>query len=339
MSTNSTNDRTTWVDYGKGIGIFLMVYAHLLSSAYHGGISMPENFFRLSDSIIYSFHMPLFFFLSGLFVEESLWKRGAKEYLADKFLRIAYPYIIWSILQVSVEIMFAEQTQMGATIENLLAIPYRPWGQFWFLYVLLLMHILFIVLNIFGKYTRVVLVAIAVYLYFYPIQIGFMSISNVCIFFIFFVSGIIFKSFFMNMEKVNQTPWLSFALVITLFISTFYTFTNLIEPHRLTGRSHIFYFLVFSTMGILSFSALSQYLAHKNIFSFFLVLGRYSLQIYLVHMLAGAGMRIVLLYIFGIENWIIHIIIGTSFALLVPIIMQVVSDKLNFPYLFKLNKR
>lgn len=197
------NERTNWVDYGKGIGIFLMVYAHLLSSAYHGGIGIPEQFFKLSDSIIYSFHMPLFFFLSGLFVEESLRKRGIKEYVLDKFLRMAYPYIIWSILQVSVEVLFSDQTQKGASIENLLAIPYRPWGQFWFLYVLFLMHILYAILNLFGKYTRPLLIIISITLYFYPIQIGFMSIANVCMFFIFFASGILFNFFFHAHGKIQ----------------------------------------------------------------------------------------------------------------------------------------
>lgn len=339
MSTNHTNNRTNWVDYGKGIGIFLMVYAHLLSSAYHGGIPIPEQFFKLSDSIIYSFHMPLFFFLSGLFVEESLRKRGTKEYVIDKFLRIAYPYIVWSILQVSVEIIFSDQTQKGATVENLLAIPYRPWGQFWFLYVLLLMHILYTILNIFGKYTHLLLFIISIYLYFYPIQIGFMSIANVSMFFIFFASGILFKTFFMNIEKINQTPWLGLALVIMLFISTLYAFTNLIEPTRLADRSHIYYFLAFSILGIFAFSALSQYLAHKNIFSFFQILGRYSLQIYLVHMLAGVGIRMVLLRGFGIENWMIHIISGVAFALIIPIVMQIMSDRFNFPYLFQIPRK
>lgn len=333
------NERTNWVDYGKGIGIFLMVYAHLLSSAYHAGIGIPEQFFKLSDSMIYSFHMPLFFFLSGLFVEESLRKRGAKDYVIDKFLRIAYPYIVWSILQVSVEIIFADQTQKGASLENLFAISYRPWGQFWFLYVLLLMHIIYTALNIFGKYTHFILVIISVYLYFSPIQIGFMSIANFCMFFIFFTSGILFKTFFMNMEKINQTPWLGVTLVITLFISTLYAFTNLIEPTRLADRSHIFYFLTFSILGIFAFSTLSQYLAYKNIFSFFQILGRYSLQIYLVHMLAGVGIRMVLLYGLGVENWIIHIISGVTFAVIIPIMLQIVSDQFNLPYLFQLNKQ
>ena len=64
-----SNARKDWVDYAKGIGIILVVYGHLLSSGYHAGLSIPKHFFELSDSIVYTFHMPLFFLLSGLFVE------------------------------------------------------------------------------------------------------------------------------------------------------------------------------------------------------------------------------------------------------------------------------
>jgi fucose 4-O-acetylase-like acetyltransferase len=330
------NERATWVDYGKGIGILLVVYAHLLSSAYHAGIVIPQQFFKLSDSIIYSFHMPFFFFLSGLFVQESLHKRGTKNYLTDKFSRIAYPYLIWSILQVSVEILFSDQTQKGASIENLLAIAYRPWGQFWFLYVLLLMHILFACLSLFGKHTRPLLIVIATILYFNPIQIGFMSIANVCTYFIFFSSGIIFKEFFMSMQTYNRRVWLALILLVTFITSAFYVFTNLIEPIRLGGRVNIYYFMGLSILGIFTFCAISQYLSHTKRFSFLQTLGKYSLQIYLVHMLAGVGMRMLLLHGFAIENWIVHILLGTAFALLAPIIIEVVSGKINFPYFFQL---
>lgn len=45
--------RIDWVDVAKGVGIFLMVMGHS---------SMPDAVNRW----IYSFHMPLFFLLSGL---------------------------------------------------------------------------------------------------------------------------------------------------------------------------------------------------------------------------------------------------------------------------------
>ena len=160
------SSRADWVDYGKGIGIILVVYGHLLSSGFHAGLNIPERFFILSDSIVYSFHMPLFFFLSGLFVEGSFQKRGARNYLFDKFSRIAYPYLIWSVLQVSVEVIFSSQTQKGTSLANLLAIPYKPWGQFWFVYALFVMHITYTVFNNFGKYSTPLMLIAGTILYF-----------------------------------------------------------------------------------------------------------------------------------------------------------------------------
>ena len=60
-------ERNVWVDYAKAIGIILVVYGHVARGVFNAGLPMDEGEFVLVDSIIYSFHMPLFFFLSGLF--------------------------------------------------------------------------------------------------------------------------------------------------------------------------------------------------------------------------------------------------------------------------------
>lgn len=59
--------RESWVDYAKGIGILLVVFGHVNRGLQAAGIIMPSKLYHLVDSIIYSFHMPLFF-LSGLFL-------------------------------------------------------------------------------------------------------------------------------------------------------------------------------------------------------------------------------------------------------------------------------
>ena len=332
------NTRANWVDYGKGIGILLVVYAHLLSSAYHAGIQIPSHFFDLSDSIIYSFHMPFFFFLSGLFVESSFRKRGEKNYLFDKFSRIAYPYIIWSVLQVSVEIAFSNQTQQGATLSDLFAVIYRPWGQFWFLYALLLMHITYAIFARLGKYSNLLMFVAAVSLFFYPLPIGVMALPGFCKHFIFFAGGVLFRNQFMQAEKYEFPLWVGVLLLVALIGSGYFIFENLISPVRLTDSSHSFYFLYLSILGIFACSVLSQYLARRNLLQFLQALGKYSLQIYLIHMLAGVGLRMILLRVFGVQNWIIHIVSGVVFALVVPIVLQKISNRLNFPYLFELNR-
>jgi fucose 4-O-acetylase-like acetyltransferase len=52
MEKTITN-RINWIDIAKGIGIFLVVLGHT-------GIPVKLSYW------IYSFHMPLFFFISGM---------------------------------------------------------------------------------------------------------------------------------------------------------------------------------------------------------------------------------------------------------------------------------
>ena len=49
-----SNQRLHWLDYSKTIGMFLVVWGH----------TFKDNSQIVKD-VIYSFHMPLFFFISG----------------------------------------------------------------------------------------------------------------------------------------------------------------------------------------------------------------------------------------------------------------------------------
>ena len=63
-------ERLVFIDNAKGIGIILMILGHIPN--------MPEFF----HSWIYSFHMPLFFFISGyLFNEKKYFCINLKEYI------------------------------------------------------------------------------------------------------------------------------------------------------------------------------------------------------------------------------------------------------------------
>ena len=51
-------ERIVFVDYARALGIFLVVFAHCLQK-YCDGMDFSNHF-------IYSFHMPLFFVISGM---------------------------------------------------------------------------------------------------------------------------------------------------------------------------------------------------------------------------------------------------------------------------------
>jgi fucose 4-O-acetylase-like acetyltransferase len=333
------NNRTDWVDYAKGIGIILVVYGHLLSSGYHAELGIPDRFFGLSDSIIYGFHMPLFFLLAGLFVEKSLQGHGVHNYLGNQLRRLVYPYFIWSILQLSVEVIFSSYTQKGARLSDIFALVYQPWGQFWFIYALFLMQLVYVIVRGLTRFALLILGILAVGLFLYPIRIDIAAISPFSTHLIFFISGILFRKYLWEKISFKPSIWTIIILFLILVGSGLFIFETRLQPTRLASSDQPFYFLYLAIVGILFSINLAQYLAEKNIFPFLKTLGLYSMQIYLAHMLAGVGARVALIKIFNLQNWVLHIVLGVSFALIAPVILQLLSKSFNFSYLFELPKK
>ena len=326
--------RIGWVDYGKGLGIILVVYAHLLSSGYHANLSIPRQFFEFSDSLVYSFHMPLFFFLAGLLAEDSFRKRGVKDFLLSKAKLIVYPYLIWSFLQAGVEFVFSQHSSRGMNLENILAIPYLPVAQFWFLYALLWMYVMYAILRMLGKFALPCIVICAGVVLFFPIQTNIMALGGFSTGFIFFVIGLLIKQYGVDKQKFSIPLWATAALCLLFMGSGYYIFDTLIEPVRLPGGEYPLYYLLLAILGIGLCVGLAQFLASKEVCKPIKVLGVYSLEIFLVHMLAGVGVRVVLMHICNVQNPVIHMIVGVAAGLAVPIVIFKASQKMNFPYLF-----
>ncbi|WP_263381936.1 acyltransferase family protein [Granulicella arctica] len=94
--------RSTIVDIVKGLAITLVVFGHTAQGMYHRrwwtGRSM-----HLFDLFIYSFHMPIFFFVAGLFLTGSLQRRGPANFILDRSKTILYPYVLWVVVSASIE--------------------------------------------------------------------------------------------------------------------------------------------------------------------------------------------------------------------------------------------
>lgn len=75
--------RIEYIDVAKGIGMILIVFGHALKE---GPIYQ----------VIYSFHIPLFFFLSGMTYR----RKNAMEFWKNKFVRLYVPYIVFSIISI-----------------------------------------------------------------------------------------------------------------------------------------------------------------------------------------------------------------------------------------------
>lgn len=80
-------NRIHWIDQVKGWGILMVAYGHN---------------FPLFEEYIYTFHMPLFFLVSGIFHSKkttiTVLKKRAKQLLIPYFLWAFMLYVFWLII-------------------------------------------------------------------------------------------------------------------------------------------------------------------------------------------------------------------------------------------------
>jgi len=142
-----SRDRIDWIDFIKGVAIILVVYGHVIQGAAYGGLLGGWKFFPISEAFIYSFHMPAFFFVSGMLAGRSL-EKGAGAFVRDRLKTLAWPYVIWSIIDALSVVTFRRfyHHPSETPLADLLTILWNPHG-FWFLFVLFWSEIVLCVLQ------------------------------------------------------------------------------------------------------------------------------------------------------------------------------------------------
>ena len=135
--------RLEHIDIAKGIGIVLVVFGHL------SGIESIPHWLTLSRSFIYQFHIPLFFFISGMFYKgDDAW--GA--FLIKKTKRLYVPFVVanglFLIIDVCLRCLSHEPVVLVDNLKHfvkvLLLLSVTPLGgATWFLKALFVIAILY----------------------------------------------------------------------------------------------------------------------------------------------------------------------------------------------------
>lgn len=92
----TSDHRIKWIDWAKCIDIFLVVLGHAFLTYF------PEKTYL--TSIIYIFHMPLFFYLSGITLKTD---GGIKKFTIKKLKSILLPYLFFIVLTSAAQLAFA----------------------------------------------------------------------------------------------------------------------------------------------------------------------------------------------------------------------------------------
>jgi fucose 4-O-acetylase-like acetyltransferase len=319
--------RSDWADIAKGIGILLVVYGHVQQGLFLSGMKIPEYFFY-TEKIIYSFHMQLFFFISGFFVERSL-KKGIGEFFWDKVKVLLYPYFLWSFLHGGIQVLLSPYTNAKLTVIDLMQVIYKPIAHFWFLQALFLSLLIYAILRKYLPLYAVLFISSAMYLGKFFVDPG--PINNVLRMFLFFVVGSMFAP---NLEKVQKGINVGMLVLIT---AIFIAFQAAVFNFQIVESPSVK--LAAAFIGIAFVISLSIYLQNINNSNILKQLGFLAMPIYLAHALGSAGARIVLSKAFHVQNISMHLLIGCIVAVAFPVLLFILTNRLGFPYLFTFSKK
>jgi fucose 4-O-acetylase-like acetyltransferase len=363
-----TEQRREWVDISRGIGIVLVVVGHTLRGLVSSSVMINSTGMRFVDGWIYAFHMPLFFFLAGVFLPRSA-QQPFGRFATRQFERLGYPYLLWGTLQSVLQILSSRYTNHAATASELWKIVYSPPMQFWFLYVLFLSNALFVALWK-RRVTRLGILILAIFAFAVPsiISLGpWGVVYQICDNFIYIALGVALgpalltalvsnplKSYQSSLapgerpsplptprvvagrEAVRRIRIRAGCLLFSIFgygIVSLYIY----RPPMAAGQ----YFFkvsaaVVAYIGIGATISLSIALATFRIGPMMQYLGERTLPIFVAHTLASAAFRIGLDKILGITDPTIHLLGGIVVGIGVPLILVRLSETSSLPYLFQL---
>src|ERR1700759_2211649 len=140
-TTALTADRVVALDRARTFITLLVVLYHAVINYTHFGIGGDRMRWLGFDLVVLfcdSFFMACMFFISGLFVHESLARRGAANYLAHRAFRLGVPFLvsIFVLMPIAYYRYYHQEFDFPHYYTHM--VTTGPWsaGSAWFLWVL-----------------------------------------------------------------------------------------------------------------------------------------------------------------------------------------------------------
>ena len=196
--------KITWLQILQGWSMLLVVIGHVTLTGIFENPQTPVS--ATIERVIYSFHMPLFMFISGfLFYFTKISRDLAyKEVVFDKLKRLGIPYLFFTFFTFAVKFIFSPfmkrpvELSLRQFTDSFLYPGSNPLSEMWFVATLFIIMLSYPLLKymITGHFKIAVLIIGSVVLnLFFPPDIFLLCLSNVAYMFLFFCLGILFCKF------------------------------------------------------------------------------------------------------------------------------------------------
>jgi hypothetical protein len=202
---------------------------------------------------------------------------------------------------------------------DILYIWKTPVAQYWFLYALFFLFVIWTIFSGIFKNWQITLLTVAI-AYLTP----FTGLSLGCFEVVFYSALAFGVGTFVEFSKISKAPVWAKCLVVLLhlLIGIGFIMINKIET---AGIKEIMV-LIGIYASIMLISMLQNF---KWVGAFLGFMNKYSLQIYLLHTIFTAGIRIILMRM-SITGWWLHIVAGTVGGIVFSVLVAKIAKRVKF---------
>ena len=313
-------ERNALCDRAKGYACFLVLFGHVIRGIRTAGIPIPHIFEGI-ELFIWSFHVALFLFLSGVVYKLTGEWRGHKSrlgFILHKLISLGIPYMVFSAVYIAIN-SFVGEANTQSSLADILQIWKTPVAQYWYLYALFFLFVIWAALSGILKNWQITVLALAIG-YSVPLLGGTLGCFEV----VFYSSLAFGVGTFVDFNSLTNLKFPSKCFVVISHIAAgvLVIWFNKIEEPIIKELMLL--------LGIYASILLISMLRNCKVIDRFLsFMNRYSFQIYLLHTIFTAGIRIVLVRI-NVTQWWIHVPIGTVCGIAFSVLSAIIAKRIKF---------
>lgn len=323
-----TRRRQLDFDVARGAAIILVVFGHAFIGAMNVHGDPPVT--RFVVLLLYTFHMALFFLISG-----ALAQSGGKPDIGKLgkrlSLRIVYPYILWTIILWLSHYLANDYTNNRAEMIGLKDFLWAPVDVMWFLYVLFFITI---ALTFMAPLDRRLKLAIGLVLY----VAAHLIPPPLIIQHILRFGGIALIGSSLETSAVLRfasRSWVMIAAACLFAAGSWLAWREAVSGPIPGYPAFDLIFAPCTIGGVLLMLGLSRRLlggdgreARNPLAGFLVYVGQRTMPIFLAHLLFTAGARIAMAQI-GLTDFSLIVIAGTLLGVALPLLAYEIGEKLR----------
>lgn len=335
--------RTKWIDMAKGIGIILVIIGH---------ISLRPEWLNV---FLCSFHMPLFFFLSGITYNGEKHKQF-KLLFIKKTQQLLIPYLIFAVVlwlwdvACNVFRVFGRSGNINDCFKSFLGIflQIRTTDYsigVWFIPCIFVTFILLFLITKLSKNRKVVYFILSVLAFIIgvlyctkvnkPLPWG-IDAAFVAVFFM--AIGNMLRTYLVGDESRASKPKLFMILFINLVLTILFAYLNFTVQGRTVGMwsnsyGNILFFLLGALSGILTIVSFSKILNIR----FVTDIGENSIFYYGIHIIILEALTFFTRFVPNIGNKVVDLVVTIVLLLITIVILKILYPfyKRIFNYVLK----